>query len=832
MIKDYIVKYSKIVVVSVFCIIPAGCRETFEQIFSDDIAAGEEVTFSTSLRGRATTRANENYSPVGKAYNFTIEMYTKGDNGTESFVAEGEYTVDSKTAGALNATKSLYWPNTTVAYGFKATAGNDSIEEDQTDMVKWLKQDRLVGEAPECLTAKDWRLFNQNQGFNTAEEWKRIPIYLQHQYSLITVILKAGEGVSREALAFGDKKNNLSATIYAYKYGLAEPLKISPLARAATINYDDATGVSTTQYDAIVYPYDYSQAPSADVITQIQLSNQTFSFYAANNDETNLSSYKLGAGQHLTLTITLGRESRQTMMTAYIEDWTEDVANLICDDLGNAGDLIKIETCDSLKNFLNSTNNKPGNVAMIEDNITLSEWGDYSLNCTLNLGGYQLTSNSRFLNEIGNKGSLVNGAIAITGTVDAALATSNAGTIEDVKIIALNDAKATKAGAVENNTGVITKCRSEIEVEGGTDVDYVGGIAATSKGEKAIIDGCTVSNRVGGSKTGAKVGGIVGQASGKVANNTFEYGITLSQTKSKDITYNNVVGEHIEGLTVKNNNWPDYTGIIDCREDFKYTEPKGSYRLARDFSISSNVGNVDYKLDGNGKTINTIAMIFAEITGCVSNLIVNVTDNLIADNIEKDKDIMAPLAGAVSGANAEISNVTVKMTSDKYIQASNPAGLVFSAKGGATIRNCQVTAKIKAFVKNADSGERKYAGGIVAAVSNATITQCVLHSSSTLTTEVGNAKVIYYGGIVGGYVKNNEASAITITDCNSFATFADDGYHGGILGYAMNDNGENTTKDCQGNWWPDKTKGVAVYQSGTTSDSVIGKRNSQEPKDY
>lgn len=828
MIKDYIVKLSRLVVVAGLCITQTACRETFEQLFSDDIAVGDEVAFTTSLQSRAITRASE--VPLTDRYKFTIGMYTKDDANKETKVAEGEYEVDTKDTGSLKATKSLYWPSTTVAYGFKSIAGNEQIDADQTSHDKWLQQDRLVGGAPDYRTAKQWKSYNIGQGLDSEENWKKIPLSMQHQYSRITVILKAGEGVSREALAYGDKKNNLSATVYSYHTSLSEPLKINPLASAATVDYDDATGVSTTQFDAIVYPYDYSEKPLADLITQIRLSNQTFSFYAGNDTDTNQSSYKLGQGQHLTITITLGRESRQTLMTAYIEDWDEEVNNLICDDLGNNGDPISIYDCNDLKKYLaDHTYNKAGNVFLVENDMILSEWGDYSLNCTLNLCGHKLTGSGRFLNTINSTASLVNGTIEMTGSVDAAIAISNAGNIEDVKIIASNGAKASKAGAVFANTGVISKCRSEIEVSGGTSDNYVGGIAATSLGEKAIINACTVTNRVDGNKSGAKVGGIVGQASGNVSNNTFEYGITLSQAQSTDITYNNVVGEVKDELSTNNNTWPNYTGIIDCQDDFKYTDDNGTYRLARDISINSTVGNVAYQLEGNGKTINTTAMIFKTITGSVSNLTVNVTADLIASNITDDKDIMAPLAETVSGSNAEINNVTVKIADGKYIQASNPAGLVFSAKGGATIRNCQVTAQIKAFVGNPTSGERKYAGGIVAAVSNATITQCIFHSGSSLTTDVGGATVIYYGGIVGGYVSNSETAAITITDCNNFANLANDDYHGGILGYAMNDSGENTTKDCQGNWWPDKTKGVAKCATGTSETAVIGKRNSQEP---
>ena len=547
-------------------------------------------------------------------------------------------------------------------------------------------------------------------------------------------------------------------------------------------------------------------------------------------------------------------------MTAYIENWTEQVTNTICDDYGNAGDPIYITTRDELYNFLaDEKQNKPGNVAMVLNDITLTSWESTSdLKSTLNMGGWTLTGSKRFLNSIASTGNLQNGTVKIDGTVDAAIADTNGGTIEDVKVEAADqDAQATVAGLVKNNGGVIAKCQSALAVNGADGTDYIGGIAAQSVStteKQALIDGCLVTNSV---KGGRKGGGIVGLASGSVTNNTFEYGITLSQPAT---SHKNIVGAAQDGLSANGNAWPTvaadpsgtnvtaeadrYTGIIDSGEELllsagsEYNAANKRYRLAKDFSVSQSVDDValSYELDGNGKKISTSSRIFSTITGSVHDLNVYVTQSLIADNIEGDKDHMAPLAYAVAGSQAELSDIQVTMAPDTYIQASNPAGLVVWAAGGAKVNRCEVTADIRAWVSNPDkvSNERKYAGGIVSTASVATISQCVFHGGSKLYTELNDVKIIYYGGIVGGVSSwSGETPQVTITDCTSYIIAPDDAYHGGILGYAMLEGGENATKGCQGNWWPNNlggkpAKGVAAYQGGS-QDAVIGKRNAITP---
>lgn len=891
---------------SILVISMASCSELVDDLFPSDKAEAEVVMFTTSIPNTSVTRSAKSdyetamgaYKAVNEAYEFTVGMYTNDGNliGTSIY-----QPVDGDEMGTLTTKEGetpLYWNSTTVPYGFKATAGSETLEADQSTPEKWLLQDRLEGygyiqkwkgdeetgnpldqlDALNYHTAKLWKELNSKVKLvSNDDDYKKIPLYLQHKRALITIILKADEGVSRKALAYNVAENDLSAKIYSHATGA---LEIVPLAGEEFIDYDeDKNGaaeshVSTTRYDAIVEPYDYSENASTDLITKISLSGQHYSFYAENDADfsNNKDSYKLDAGKHLTITVILSRNSRKVMMTAYIEDWTEDVTNTICDDYGNAGEPIMIENRAQLIDFLRSeSKNKAGNIALVTNDIDLEDWSEtYDLNCTLNLGGCTLLSNHRFLNTMQDAATLQNGTIQIGGDVDAAVATTNNGTIEDVKVTTKqgSGAYASKAGIVVDNAGSISRCRSSLKVSGGS-TGYVGGIAATSLStdtKTAIIDACNVTSRVSGGEYG---GGIVGHANGYVTNNTFEYGITLLQNKD---THKNIVGVKNSNHTFKseNNAWPTvdtdldltnvtatenlYDGIIDSEaeivESEKATYNIGGkrYRLAKDITVTAKTGSIAYELDGNNKQITTEAMIFDAITGQVHDLTIYVAKDLIATPQDAATDAIAPLAFEVYGQNAVVNNIKVKMADGTRIQAANPAGVVVWAWGDATISNCEAKANIQAWVANPTTNQgRKYAGGIVSSVSRATVTQCVFHSitdNNTLTQNrnsnyddtgtanaLAEANIIYYGGIVGGIeprANSGETPELTITDCTSFVTVADDKYHGGILGYSLY--GTNTaTKDCQGNWWSSDCRGVGTYIGSV--EATIGKRNAITPSE-
>lgn len=536
-------------------------------------------------------------------------------------------------------------------------------------------------------------------------------------------------------------------------------------------------------------------------------------------------------------------------MTAYIEDWTEEVTTSICDDYGNAGEPIKIPDLKTLKAFLADENdNKPGNVGLVTDNIDLGEdWNntEYELKATLNLGGKTLISNHRFLKSLAATATLQNGSIQIGGSVDAAVAEENHGVIEAIQVTTGGaTAVATQAGVVISNSGSISQCRSALKVQGGT-AEYVGGIAATSLStstKQAIIDGCTVTSSVKGGSYG---GGIVGQASGTVTNNTFTYGITLSQNPE---THRNIVGATDGSLTASGNAWPTvdgnfemknaetnlYTGIIDSEADFSKTVAAESnrYRLADNVTITQTVGSVGYELDGNDKQLTTSAQIFNAITGKVHDLTVYVSKSLVTDQDQTTAtDAIAPLAFEVHGEKAAIEHVHVKMADGTKIQASNPAGLVVWVWDGATVSGCEATVNLFANVATGITQGRKFAGGLVSTVSRGKVTQCILHSASTFAGTASS--ILFYGGIVGGIEKKEgsndapELTKITITDCTSFMKMAKDNQHGGILGNAMQAQ-TLATKDCQGNWWDADCNGVG-YCDGYSVEAVIGKRNAITP---
>ena len=882
--RNYLYKLSQLVLMAIFILGMTGCNETFSSLFSDDISEGEEVMFSTSLSTKAVTRSFEGYSLPKEKYQFTIGMYTDDTHKVDSGIYN---TIIDDEVGTLEAETPLYWHSTTTAYGFKATAGTTDLEADQTTEENWLLQDRLEGEADGYRIAKDWKSYNlETKLVSNDADYKKIFIPMQHKRSLISIILKAGEGVSRKALAFDVAENDLSASIYSYTDGVANPLEITPLAKEEFINYDKDKNaaaeehVSTTRYDAIVQPYDYSTKPSTDLIAKISLSGQHYSFKAENdflfnNDKTpSNTKYNLEPGKRLVITVTLSRDSRKILMSAYVEDWTEEVTNTICDDYGNAGEPIKISNRDELIDFLKSDDkNKAGNVALLTDNINLEEtsakyselWSAYnanSLNCTLNLGGKSIIGSHRFLSTLEDAATLQNGTIQIGGVVDAAVVETNKGAIEDVRVTTKDTTvHATAAGVVVNNTGTISKCHSVLKVSGGTG-DYVGGIAATSlsaEGKIAIIDGCTVTNRVDGGNL--KGGGIVGMANGYINNNTFEYGITLNQDKTQ---FKNIVGKRDETHTtfkVENNAWPTvddnyfgedrpntnafenpYSGIIDCEDELEastghpYNDDKKRYRLAKDITVQKTTGNVDYELDGNGKTITTKAMIFNEVRGIIHNLTVDVTADLEAtQDVAEATDGIAPLAFAVHGDDAEISDIKVKTATGKVIKASNPAGVVVWAYDNATVKNCEVLVNLYANVSTSVEQGRKFTGGIVSTASKATVTQCIIHSGSKF--DGTGASVIYCGGLVGGIENksnSNNTPELTITDCTSFITLTQDEKHGAILGSA--NVGASTviatSKTCQGNWWQDKCNGVGTPKD--SDESLIGKRNAITPmeKDF
>ena len=527
-----------------------GCSEDLTSSGSDDeIKPGDPVLFAPYLSGRAMTRATDvnSYHDASAYYTFTYEMY---QSAMEDPVASG---------------LQLYWPDNINSYGFKATAGSATLATDQTTQTKFFAEDKLLGYGAIASTADNIEALN----YRTSKNWKAdnggskvIPVFLNHLRSRITVILKAGEGVSRDDLA---NTNYLEAKIYSYSGETTT--EISPYATSTTIDYDDASGVSTTQYTAIVEPYAY-QTNSTKIIAQIKLSNQTFKFLVGNESvEGNKSYYNLTAGKHLTITATLSRGSDgdiyQVKMTAQVTDW--DITNIAAtvNNEGLIGSTTDIGTRADLLAFLTDADkNKAGNIANITADIDLRSGGDWTtpqpLNSTMKMNNHTLTTTHRIFSTIGVGGKLIGGTISVGGDVDAAIAETNRGTIQSITVNRTSTAKATKAGLVVTNSGTISSCTSNLPVSSTSDV--VGGIAMESvyhsdNGSMPVIEGCIANAKVDG--TGETVGGgIVGKAVGRVSGNTFNYGITLSQdaTNFKNIVYAKYDNDH--QLRAYNNSWP------------------------------------------------------------------------------------------------------------------------------------------------------------------------------------------------------------------------------------------------------------------------------------
>ena len=633
--KEY--RFTRIIWLLCLALAMTGCSEDLTSSVADDeIKPGDPVLFAPYLSSRAMTRSTDvsTYHDASANYSFSYEMYKSA-------------VVDPVASGP-----QIYWPDNINAYGFKATAGSATLATDQTTQAKFFAQDKLLGYGAIASTEDNIEALN----YRISKNWKAdnggskaIPVYLKHLRSRITVILKAGEGVSRQDLILANAEEYINAKIYSYSGETTT--EISPYATSTTIDYTAgdyggaANGVSTTQYTAIVEPYDY-QTNSTKLIAQIKLSNQTFKFLVGNESvEGNKSYYNLSAGQHLTITATLSRGSDgniyQVKMAAQVTDWdVTDIAATV-DSEGQIGTTTDIGTRAALLTFLTSENNKAGNIANITESINLEDggaWTSQPLNCTMKMNDKTFTTTHRIFSTIGVGGKLVGGTISVGGDVDAAIAGTNRGTIQNITVNRTSTAKATKAGLVVTNSGTISSCISNLPVYGASDV--VGGIAKESvyhsdNGSMPVIENCTANARVDGTGVG---GGIVGKAVGRVSGNTFNYGITLLQEadKFKNIVYGKPDAETHQ-LRAYSNSWPTtaantignhssnnsntmaaaniFDATIDSQTELAtllnnvYNIGGKKYRVSDNFSVTGSWGYSDttayFTLNGNGKTITS-----------------------------------------------------------------------------------------------------------------------------------------------------------------------------------------------------------------------------------
>lgn len=672
-----------------FLLALVGCgKEVPVQIDDMDciVKPGDPVAFSAGMSPSPATKT-VSYQPVaGDAlYEFNVEMYREGVAdaiGSSVYVPMPEpETGEEGTLELKEGQLPLYWEDNVNKYGFKATAGSEQLVvdatsglSDQSTAAKFILNDRLEGYAAvqeDSKSAlnhhllKEWIAGNKAAGIQTEDEYKKVPLYLSHKKSLVTVILKASEGVKREDLKFDTQADNIEVSIFSSK-GDGTYNVVRPLAERTTVNYEhqDINGpaqndVETTCYHAIIDPSNFLSVADTDPVCTINLSGQRFSFYASSDPEVNLyktnpeshrgveAAYNLAAGKHLTITATLSRSSRKVLITAYVEDWKEVAMTTICDDYGNNGDPVVVSSADELYVALTDERvNATGNVIMLSSDIDLSTltensgvWPeDITLRCLLNMAGRKISTSKRLFSSLEAAATLVNGSVEISGNMRSVVAGVNHGIIERISISVAEGqtALASVAGFVELNHKTIFNCVSDVPVKGSSADLYIGGIAGqslytTEAGARApVIDGCTMNAKVDFDGHGVTVGGIVGKANGRVSGNRYDYGVTLAQkdkAESND-AIRDIIAESAHTvdtpLTDSDNTYPsEYDGIIDSRRDLELIFDTSSglnastkkFRISGDFTVSegfgakdndvtaSVAGNVLFSLDGNGKTI-------------------------------------------------------------------------------------------------------------------------------------------------------------------------------------------------------------------------------------
>lgn len=976
----------------------ASCDDKLDIIEDNDVIinVGDEVRFS-ALVPQTTTRsaAQEKYWEhinqfvrVQDDYVFDIDMWEKGEDA-DIKIASATYnptknTVNDVTTydeyGTLTETNSyLYWPSSVKKYAFHAVSSNSTSsiadettpgKSDQTTFEKYMSRDLIEGYgyvpgwdealnegegAPirnlygyNYMTSKEWYAANKACGApeeikdNTLliEYWKKIPLYMRHKRSRITVMLKAGEGVEREQIEYDPVLNvqNIDMEVYSYDQANNQTV-VKPLLGSYTCQYrspDPAPeeDILTACYDAIVTPHDYADGNNLteQKILAINLSGMKFSFYAANdkayssaaeatNDDLK-ARYNLTEGKHLILEVTLSTDTRKILITAYVVDWEDWPFSSICDDFGQAADPLPINNKQELIEFLNNAEkNKAGNVGVIIplnfnliDNVYTKEtaelenkkhlvkdstgkepgtdgyvvtyesgyvavkegdpipgsnagWnpGNYDLKATLKLAGATITTDQRLFERISASGSVINGTVIITdkgedAELECAIAKQNYGTLERINVQkGETSRKATRAGLVTTNYGTVYACTSQMPVynPGGESEILVGGIAAemlypTENGvvntsTLPVIDQCNVNARIDGGSN-VKGGGIAGKAEGKLTNNTYEYGITLSQDpeRFKNILY----AKGNQELSIYDNEWSTrvenavangstltnrrpvidcYHQVIDSQEELKTLLGKGTYnsytcrfRIADSFMVDDSwdlsdqnqptgfhQGNLLCELNCNDKTItltgtNYAQMLFSNIESHLYDLTIVLDKPIVAGPTETDGIVQltarAPLAYSVVGDNAMLSNVKVKTGAkdnkedEAYVQSAASGGLVVWAYDGAIIEDCESDADVRiALPENTGEQQTYFVGGLVNSAAKATILRCSYLRDNLNETEEKHSRVgsnIYYGGIVGGTsTKGVNTPILNISDCTSWLTWQTDeqlphAAWGGIIGYS------------------------------------------------
>lgn len=843
-----------------------ACNDTVDITDTDGgIKAGDEVAFSARVPQVDSRSAQDDYydlvnrfEHVQDDYVFNIDMFEEGKtekiasaiyNPTKNTVADVT-TYDEYGTLSEGTAAGMYWPTNVNRYAFHAASYNSStnVESDQTTYANYFRQDLIEGygyvpgwdatlndntggpirniDGLNYLTTKEWYAANKAWGApaeltesELQEYWKKIPLYMRHKRSRITVLLKAGEGVEREQIKYDPTINSENISMEVYSYDASNnPTVVTPLLGSYNCEYrsPDAApeeDMLTACYDAIVAPHNYAEGNNMTEqnILTINLSGMKFSFCAANDNtyssapgeenEDIKARYNLEEGKHLILTVTLSTDTRKILITAYVVDWEDWPFSSICDDFGQAADPLPINTQEELYNFLTDPEkNKPGNVGVIIPlNFDLNGWNPdgLELKATLKLAGAYVNTNQRLVDRITASGSIVNGTVSIRddgndNTLECAITKENYGTVERINVLAGNTSrKASRAGLVITNYGTIYACTSQMPVynAGGSSEVFIGGIAAemlhpmkddgngnmtADLSVMPTIDQCNANARVDGGSN-VKGGGIAGRAEGKLTNNTYEYGITLLQDveRFKNILYakgteeltcefnewSTKVDNNVVGGTSLNNARPEsdrYNQVIDSQAELQALIERSTYNNR---ACRARIAD-SFTVDGDSWGLG------------IQNLATNDSRNLYCELDCNDKTIT--LTGSTRAkmlfSNIESNLHDLTLVLDKPIvavpdvdadadedklPARAPLAYAVVTDQGV-LRNVKVKMGTDAYIESAASG-----GLVVWAYDGARIEDCQSNADVRvcLPANTGDQQTYFVGGLV------NSAGKATIVRC-------------------------------------------------------------------
>lgn len=435
---------------------------------------------------------------------------------------------------------------------------------------------------------------------------------------------------------------------------------------------------------------------------------------------------------------------------------------------------------------------------------------------------------------------------------------------------------------------IIDKCVMNAKVDGTDGVTGVGGIVGYAENR---VSRCTFNYGMTLlQQTNEKFANIV-QATYEVKTDDPAEASDLvvdAYGNAWPTTYPNEIGRNTE----KNKNINAsalYQAVIDNQKELQTllemshtTDGSDRYRIAGDFEVDGNwnlgLGDEDteyksdeakyhlnFELDGNDKTITTHGKrLFSHINGYFYDMTIYCAEPIVVEVKEEGNDMASPFAFAVdNGGNssnkATIERIKVKMNADykdkdgnivgAYIQSSQPAGLISRAFGGASIKDCEVSAVLKIVFPDSFTNEdsRRYAGGISACSTDATFSGCKVHSDTKIIQDgrAGlNHRFHFRGGIVGGILTEAGISPATvIEECYSWWNYttgeniSDDSPSGALIGaakyaYLEDKNhmylGLDKGEGIFGNWWFDGLNAAGDI-SNTEAEATLGRRNNVVP---